>query len=249
MRSNSTSPAQVLGGLDSSRLDRILVRDEQTAVSVTSSVLPFQRVSMFFVTVDVKPGEDADAVSRAPRRDHRRVHRQRPDRRRNSARRHAAGRAELVRDRTSRRLHRQDRGAGQRRDDGRRSWLLPPQLARVRRSDAGQRARGDAAAGSRARCTRCASIPGDARSRTRSQRHRRPAPDNSPPTAQPRDPMPDVGEIADLDFPNVRARAALERHRGRLRAVAAPIPVDAGGDRFRRRHRRRSARRRSARSG
>lgn len=55
--------AQVLGGLSSSRLDRILVRDEQTAVAVTSSLLSFQRVSMFFVTVDVKPGVDAQAVS------------------------------------------------------------------------------------------------------------------------------------------------------------------------------------------
>src|SRR5262249_1091504 len=55
--------AQVLGGLSSSRLDRFLVRDEQSAVSVSASVLPFQRVSLFFVTVDVKPGEDADAVS------------------------------------------------------------------------------------------------------------------------------------------------------------------------------------------
>jgi len=59
-----TIAAQVLGGLNSSRLDRILVNDEATAVSVSSSLLPFQRVSMFFVTVDVAPGQDADAVSR-----------------------------------------------------------------------------------------------------------------------------------------------------------------------------------------
>ncbi|MBY0562826.1 MAG: insulinase family protein [Hyphomonadaceae bacterium] len=56
--------AAVLGGLASSRLDNALVRGEQTAVRVTSSVLPFQRVSMFEVEVDVKPGQDADAVSR-----------------------------------------------------------------------------------------------------------------------------------------------------------------------------------------
>lgn len=55
--------AQVLGGLATSRLDRELVRGDQTAVSVTASVLPFQRVSMFFVTADVKPGEDVQAVS------------------------------------------------------------------------------------------------------------------------------------------------------------------------------------------
>src|SRR5687768_8998833 len=56
--------AAVLGGLASSRLDNLLVRGEQTAVSVTSFVLPFQRVSMFEVQVDVKPGQDAAAVSR-----------------------------------------------------------------------------------------------------------------------------------------------------------------------------------------
>jgi hypothetical protein len=54
----------VLGGLASSRLDNQLVRSEQTAVSVTSFVLPFQRVSLFEIQVDVKPGQDADAVSR-----------------------------------------------------------------------------------------------------------------------------------------------------------------------------------------
>jgi zinc protease len=57
------SRRKCLGGLNSSRLDRILVRDEQSAVSVSSSVLPFQRISMFFVTVDVKPGVDPATVS------------------------------------------------------------------------------------------------------------------------------------------------------------------------------------------
>jgi zinc protease len=56
--------ADILGGLASSRLDDILVRREQTAVQVTTGYLPFQRVGMFQVTADVKPGEDADAVSR-----------------------------------------------------------------------------------------------------------------------------------------------------------------------------------------
>ncbi|MGQ0589278.1 MAG: M16 family metallopeptidase [Sphingosinicella sp.] len=56
--------ASVLGGLDSSRLDNLLVRGEQTAVRVTASNQAFQRVSMFEVTVDVRPGQDADAVSR-----------------------------------------------------------------------------------------------------------------------------------------------------------------------------------------
>jgi predicted Zn-dependent peptidase len=56
--------ASVLGGLASSRLDNILVRGEQTAVRVSAFQLPFQRVSMFEIQVDVKPGQDADAVSR-----------------------------------------------------------------------------------------------------------------------------------------------------------------------------------------
>ncbi|MDP8994470.1 MAG: insulinase family protein [Pseudomonadota bacterium] len=56
--------ASVLGGLASSRLDNILVRDEQSAVSVSASYSPFHRVGLFSVVVNVKPGEDADAVSR-----------------------------------------------------------------------------------------------------------------------------------------------------------------------------------------
>ncbi|RZJ02453.1 MAG: insulinase family protein [Brevundimonas sp.] len=55
--------ATVLGGLASSRLDNILVRGEQTATAVTSSYQAFHRIGMFETTVDVKPGEDVDAVS------------------------------------------------------------------------------------------------------------------------------------------------------------------------------------------
>ncbi|WP_262423028.1 M16 family metallopeptidase [Brevundimonas denitrificans] len=49
----------VLGGLASSRLDNELVRGDQTATSVSASMQAFQRVGMFSVTVNVKPGEDA----------------------------------------------------------------------------------------------------------------------------------------------------------------------------------------------
>jgi len=56
--------ADVLGGLASSRLDNELVRGDQSAVNVATTFLPFQRVGMFFTQVDVKPGSDADAVSR-----------------------------------------------------------------------------------------------------------------------------------------------------------------------------------------
>ncbi|HEY6916232.1 MAG TPA: pitrilysin family protein [Allosphingosinicella sp.] len=55
--------ASVLGGLASSRLDNELVRKDQTAVRVSANVQPFQRMSMFEVQVDVKPGADADAVA------------------------------------------------------------------------------------------------------------------------------------------------------------------------------------------
>lgn len=55
--------ASVLGGLASSRLSNALVRQEQLAVGVSASVQAFQRVSLFEVEVDVKPGQDVNAVS------------------------------------------------------------------------------------------------------------------------------------------------------------------------------------------
>jgi zinc protease len=55
--------ATVFGGLASSRLDNALVRGDQTATAVTAGVQSFQRIGMFQVSVDVKPGQDADAVS------------------------------------------------------------------------------------------------------------------------------------------------------------------------------------------
>ena len=57
--------ADVLGGLSSSRLDNALVRGEKLAVSVSANVQPFERVSLFQVTADVKPGVDpATAAAR-----------------------------------------------------------------------------------------------------------------------------------------------------------------------------------------
>ena len=56
--------AGVLGGLSSSRLDNALVRGDQTAVAVNANVQTFHRISIFEVTVDLKPGADAAAVSR-----------------------------------------------------------------------------------------------------------------------------------------------------------------------------------------
>ncbi len=55
--------ATVFGGLASSRLDNELVRGDETAVAVTTYFQPFHRLGMWEATVDVKPGEDADAVS------------------------------------------------------------------------------------------------------------------------------------------------------------------------------------------
>jgi predicted Zn-dependent peptidase len=55
--------AGVLGGLASSRLDNELVRKDQSAVRVSASMQPFHRVSLFEVTVDVKPGANADQVA------------------------------------------------------------------------------------------------------------------------------------------------------------------------------------------
>ncbi len=56
--------ATVLGGLASSRLDNLLVRGDQTAVSVGAGASPMHRVGIFSIQVDVKPGQDADAVAR-----------------------------------------------------------------------------------------------------------------------------------------------------------------------------------------
>jgi predicted Zn-dependent peptidase len=55
--------AGVLGGLASSRLDNELVRKDQTAVGVRAFILPFHRVSQFEIQVDVKPGVDPNIVS------------------------------------------------------------------------------------------------------------------------------------------------------------------------------------------
>jgi len=55
--------ASVLGGLSSSRLDNALVRREQLATNVSADVQSYQRVGMFQVTADVKPGGNADAVA------------------------------------------------------------------------------------------------------------------------------------------------------------------------------------------
>ena len=53
-----------LGGLSSSRLDNILVRQEQTAVGASAYLIPFVHGSLVNIQVDVKPGADADVVAK-----------------------------------------------------------------------------------------------------------------------------------------------------------------------------------------
>jgi zinc protease len=56
--------AAVLGGLSSSRLDNALVRGDKTAVNVSASVSPFEKIGLLTVSADVKPGQDAAAVGK-----------------------------------------------------------------------------------------------------------------------------------------------------------------------------------------
>jgi zinc protease len=53
----------VLGGLASSRLDNLLVRQEQTAVRVSASYQEFAQLGFVEIFADVKPGVDADKVA------------------------------------------------------------------------------------------------------------------------------------------------------------------------------------------
>jgi predicted Zn-dependent peptidase len=54
----------VLGGLASSRLDKIMVRDEKLAVAVSAQMIAMQRVGIFNVSAYVKPGVDPALVSK-----------------------------------------------------------------------------------------------------------------------------------------------------------------------------------------
>ncbi len=53
----------VFGGLASSRLDNILVREEELAVAVAAYVLPFVEASIVQIQADVRPGVDVDAFA------------------------------------------------------------------------------------------------------------------------------------------------------------------------------------------
>jgi predicted Zn-dependent peptidase len=56
--------ASILGGLSSSRLDNVLVRDEQVAVNVSAGNSAFQRIGMLSVGATVKQGGDLAAVEK-----------------------------------------------------------------------------------------------------------------------------------------------------------------------------------------
>ena len=56
--------ASVLGGLASSRFDDVLVRGEKLAVSASAGIQPLERVGIFAIQVDVKPGVDPALVNR-----------------------------------------------------------------------------------------------------------------------------------------------------------------------------------------
>jgi predicted Zn-dependent peptidase len=54
----------ILGGLASSRLDEVLVRDEQLAVGVSAGNFDFQRVGILSVSATLKPGGDLAALEK-----------------------------------------------------------------------------------------------------------------------------------------------------------------------------------------
>jgi predicted Zn-dependent peptidase len=54
----------VLGGLASSRLDDVLVRNEKLATGVSAGLYAFQRVGIFLVSATVKPGVDPTVVEK-----------------------------------------------------------------------------------------------------------------------------------------------------------------------------------------
>jgi len=54
----------VLGGLASSRLDKIMVRQEKLAVGVSAQMIPLQRAGIFTVSAYVTPGVDPAKVSK-----------------------------------------------------------------------------------------------------------------------------------------------------------------------------------------
>ncbi len=55
--------ASILGGLSSSRLNNVLVRGQQTAVSVSAGLQQLEKLGLFEVSANVKPGQDPAKVA------------------------------------------------------------------------------------------------------------------------------------------------------------------------------------------
>ncbi|MEZ5996599.1 MAG: pitrilysin family protein [Hyphomonadaceae bacterium] len=222
--------AGVLGGLASSRLDQALVREDQTAVAVTAGVTPFHRVSQFDITVDVKPGADADAVARrldaiiadfvanGPSADEIQRVATREVRQNLLAIEQVGGFSGQTVALATGALFANDPGFfrrnllayGQATPESVRAamarWLTRPVLSiRV--------------------------DPGAREPYEESQAARRPPPDQRAAHATPREPMPPLGEIADLDFPNV-ARAHLSNGIEIVYAHRDAVPVTYVGADF-----------------
>jgi len=225
--------AQVLGGLASSRLDRILVRDEQTAVSVTSSLLSFQRVSLFFVTADVKPGVDpqlvsdrldaivSDYIATGPTED--------------EIQRVATG---VVRQGLFS-IEQVGGFSGQTVALANGAVIAgDPHFFRRNLLEYGEvtpQAVRDAMGRWLTRPVYSLRVdPGEREPYEEAQPAQRPPPDDTPPRVTPRDPMPDIGQIADLDFPDVQhARLSngieiIYAHRGAIPATLVALDFDAG---------------------
>ncbi len=138
----------VLGGLASSRLDKIMVRQEKIAVAVSASMTALQRAGIFNITAYVKPGVDPALVVEAARPDPCRLYCERTDRGRGRARRHARSVRTDPRPGTGRRLRWKGRVAGGRADLRARQRLLQKDARLLCVHYSGRGARIDAAVAS-----------------------------------------------------------------------------------------------------
>ena len=225
--------AQVLGGLASSRLDRILVRDEQSAVAVTTFILPFQRISYFGITVDVKPGEDPQAVTN------------RLDQIVAEFIANGPTEDEIQRVATTQ-IAQSVFAIEQIGGFTGKAWVLAdgaimtgdPNYFRANLLEYGDVTPASVREAMNRWLTRPAHTlrtdPGEREPYVEASATARPAPDNRPPSITPREPMPDVGQIADLDFPNVeRARLSngveiVYAQRSAIPATLIAADFDAG---------------------
>lgn len=215
--------AQVLGGLRSSRLDSALVRGDQTAIQVTAGVQAHQRVSFFEVTVDVKPGVDPAAVS------------QHLDQIISDFIANGPTADEVQRVATSQVFGtlfsvEQVGGFGGQTVALANGAVLAgdPHFFRRNLMEYGSTTPADVRAAMQHWLTRPVYSlrvdPGEREPYVEAQANNHPAADHTPPTATPREPMPAVGQIADLQFPHVE-RARLSNGIEVVYAQRTAIPV------------------------